>query len=136
MSDPLISQETIENAKIALKHRLFVPGWQMRELLLQAAGRKQPLSPMVVELLYRGDQPVAVGLSKYTLSENIRVSCIVHVFVRKTHRRQGLGRQLVHQLTQTAHQHHCEVKCFNGVDGSEVFWQRMSEQGYVNVILF
>lgn len=81
-----------ELADIALKHRLYVSGWRLTEILQDI--RKGRLEANVA-IAY--DQGVPIGVS--ILLEEYRDNMDhIQVFVRKSYRRNGIGKKLVNRL--------------------------------------
>lgn len=86
----LYRDETLaEGARIALKHRLYVPTWTLKLVLRDLAHGQYQASQ--VSIAFKDDVPVAVAVYD---SQWRQVMC----FVRPTERRQGIGTAVVRAL--------------------------------------
>lgn len=97
-------------ASIALNHRLFVSGWSLSGDLRQIKNGNSHVGARVA-IYYKDSTPVGVCLQKQY--------GFIEVFVRKSERCNGIGRQLVQQFKSKKSYAMC------GVDGSEVFWNKV-----------
>ena len=100
----------------AIKQRLYVAGWQLREYLLSAFRQTRNINIAVAYL-----DNCAVGVAFVDCSDsNDKGDCMV--FVRKQHRRKQIGTKLLEQLM-------CyDVKpsrYFDGIKGSDKFFKKV-----------
>ena len=100
-----------EVCKIAITNRLFVPGWCMRHEM------KYPFAVRQAALFYDGEKPVGVAI----VSEYYDIQ----VFVRKSHRRQGIGRVLVAHLRKKMGPNASKLDAGKGNKASIRFWAAM-----------
>lgn len=81
-------QKNIDNAKLALKHRLYSrPDWQLKSELECIAQTGES----TCTLFFKDDKPVGCAIREVT-------SKLVMVFVRKAYRKQGIGSLLVKRI--------------------------------------
>ena len=104
-----------ELADIALKNRLYVSGWSLTEVLQDIRKGKQEAH---VAIAYDGDTPIAVSIfmEKYRNGWDH-----VQVFVRKSYRRNGIGKRLVNRLCKNKK----NVFAIYGVDQSVDFFENL-----------
>ena len=109
-------EDVVIAAKLALKHRLYVNGWCLSHTLV---GIKDGCIKASVCLAY-DDKGEPVGVS---VLEGVKW---LSVFVRKSHRRKGLGSELIKRMGVS-----CQ-KCSagEGVEGSRVFWEKLGVESY------
>lgn len=79
--------ECPELAKQALKHRLYVSGWDLNPTLHQL---KKHYRNCTIALLFLNNIPIAVSLQESNGN--------IQVFVRKCHRRNGYGSIVIHAV--------------------------------------
>lgn len=109
---PLPEKTSQENAAIALKHRLYVSGWELRKALKAAVDD----DCFIVKLFWKDGVPVGVCLySRYIW----QIQC----FVRKAERGQGIGTKLVRDVMK-AIPNGMEVEAGEGLKGTRRFWTR------------
>jgi GNAT superfamily N-acetyltransferase len=110
--------ETSERALLALKHRLYVNGWRMYGSLMSAS-----LYPELywIELHYEDGVPVAALLTRHMISARRKYKRLtIQLFVRKKHRRCGIGTSLINRITDE------RVKVAGiGIRNSNHFWRKM-----------
>lgn len=112
------------NADIALRNRLFIPGWQLSHTLKSIRSNKYGwYSQHTVNLHYEEGKPVGVIVMEAkkdkSFTESLYINSDVQVFIRKEHRRKGIGTKLVQGLNKKAVRGHC------GIDGSLDFWSHI-----------
>lgn len=84
-----MSRKDVENAKIALKHRLYSqPTWSMIDILRSAVEKD---SARVI--LHYDENKIPIGCAV-----RVHDNHMIHVFVRKKHRGKGIGTMLVNKL--------------------------------------
>jgi len=107
---------SIRAAKLGLKNRLYVSGWQLsyelRGLILRPGGK-------MIVLAYKEDLPIGILFGKR--------SGLVMVFVRKAERRQGIGTQLYCEAAKIL-----KTKIWNdeGIEDSDVFFANAKEKAF------
>lgn len=99
-----------EGARIALEHRLYVPGWQLFKEF-KGLLKRVPTDYAVVAIAYLGDLPVAVA---YRRGRDIQIFC------RARHRRKGFGTMLVKHLNSLSPL--IKPTLHEGGQGSTSFW--------------
>ena len=106
-----------EACKIALSHRLFVPGWELRRDLWNHW--KYDFTVRYIVLYYEDEIPIGVGI--ITRWDDIKI------FVRLKHRRRGIGREIVAALREkmAADKSEFIMDAGYGVPGSLQFWEAM-----------
>ena len=102
--------KTEEKASLALKHRLYVSGWELSRDLICA--RKWP-DEYDIKLEYVKGVPVAVALLT-------KQDGFISLFVRKAYRRKGIGKKLVKRFGSKI------KKAGWGIHGSEYFFEKVS----------
>jgi GNAT superfamily N-acetyltransferase len=80
-------KDCIAAAFMALKHRLFVSGWRLSGDLKRVR-KGHNVENVRIAVAYDSDTPVGVSLYDHTTG-------LIQVFVRKSYRRRGIGRNLV-----------------------------------------
>lgn len=99
--------------RLALSHRLFVAGWTLNEYLHH--GVKDDGGVQHAAVYMDGDTPIAVAL--VTRFNDI------HVFVRKSRRREGVGSKLVAHMKQCMGDMVSKLDAGIGLQrGSQQFW--------------
>lgn len=78
-------------AKLALRERLYVSGWDMSNYL--KAVNFRPHEDDIVCILRKNRTPIGVSISRYESNS-------LHVFIRKSERRKGYGTQLIQTHTK------------------------------------
>ena len=114
-----LSNETEINADIALKNRLYVSGWCLSGSLRYA--RENPNNKLV--LLHYDDDGIPVGVlyaSHYYSDITLQDYTNVQVFVRKSKRNRGIGKELVNKLKELSPNTKFTWDC--GIKGSRMFW--------------
>ena len=106
--------ESAEGADVALKHKLFVSGWNLSGILKEIRENKDG----VVTIAYKDKVPVGVAVLNY------RKEC--HCFVRKSERGNKIGTNLVRKTTKKQE----EFYCYYGVIGSDRFWKQFNKGVY------
>ena len=115
--------KTSENARLALRHRLYVAkeSWG-----LQSALRLAALSPglFYVELHYENGVPVGVILIQHMVhTRKYRNVLGAQIFVRSAYRRRGIATKLLKSFVDP-HPRRVRKICANkGVEGSQEFWR-------------
>lgn len=104
-----------EGAGIALKHRLYVSGWNLSGELVSIRNSNDN-GKHKVSIVYKDDEPVAVAIL------NNRE---VQAFVRKSERKQGFGTMAVKGL-KPPKERDAYYGC--GIDGSYKFWNKVLEK--------
>lgn len=113
-----LSNETEVNADIALKNRLYVSGWCLSGSLRDT--RENPTNKLVL-LHYDDGIPVAVLYASHNYSDiTLQDYTNVQVFVRKSKRNKGIGKELVNKLKELSPNTKFTWDC--GVKGSRMFW--------------
>jgi GNAT superfamily N-acetyltransferase len=126
--------KTSERALLALRHRLYVPAWRMKESLKDAATNPELY---VIQIAYEGTVPVGVIVAQHArynrcvngkepearyrrLSRNKAIS--LQLFVKKPHRRFGHGSRLLMAVKVALPDR--QYRAGKGVSGSDEFWRR------------
>lgn len=108
--------DIVKGCKLALKHRLFVGGWSLRDeykiCIEDKTGR--------LALLFKDGIPVASMLQV----EHYNGKSEVQAFTRSTYRRKGYGTLCYEALGFP------KASCGPGVDGSENFWKKVGLMDY------
>ena len=104
-----------EAAELAISHRLYVPGWDMRSKLMYFI--KYGYGLIHIALYYDGKTPV--GCCFVTSGEDIQI------FVRVSHRRQGIGTKFVQHMRKEMRGRADRLDAGKGVEGSGKFWAAM-----------
>lgn len=78
----------IELCELALKYRLYVPGWTLRKILKDFIIGKGKID--FIAIAFEENIPIGIIL----INDEIRKNCI-KIFVRKSKRRLGIGTKLV-----------------------------------------
>lgn len=125
--------EVSRRAEIAIRHRLYLPGWQMKDHLLHALENPELY---YIELSYIDDMPVGATLGRHSLYKQCvdgktpetryrrPTRCKVvglQSFVRKAHRRKGLATAMVQRIKSYSDNQRF-VAC-EGIEGSDDFWR-------------
>lgn len=105
----IVPMTTDEKASLALKHRLYVSGWELSHQLVCA--RKYPQG-YEIKLEYVGEVPVGVCLLD-------KDDGCISIFVKKAFRRKGIGRKLVKRFGDKI------KKADWGIHGSEYFFDNV-----------
>ncbi len=103
-------------ASEALKARLYVPGWQLSFRLNEIKHSQSPRKTSIA-VAYIKDVPVAVCVSQQWYTPGVPT---VAVFVRKRHRRLGIGTKLIKRVVGAK----AEFEYENGVLGFVEFFER------------
>ena len=108
--------DTVTNANIALKHRLYVSGWQLSGTLVHI---RNNVSPDTLVLLNYDNNGIPNGVvcAEYRPHYNL---LNVQVFVRKSERNKGIGRKLVSRVKEMSPNVNFNWDC--GIKGSREFW--------------
>lgn len=117
-------EESIKNAGLALKHRLYVSGWQLSFYLTSIKYNEKVAENYIVKLHYNTeDKPV--GVITYDKKNEY-----IMIFVRKSERNKGIGTGLVQNLRQTLHQNNLNQKINHGdgINGSEYFFYKAKKR--------
>lgn len=109
------------NASIALKNRLYVSGWM---LLPHLKAIRDGKITSVVKIHYENGKAVGVvtmnkpyeGFDPEHFDTKVTN---VEIFVKKSYRKKGIGRQLIAQLEE------CPKFGGWGVEGSNLFWRKV-----------
>lgn len=117
-------------AKLALKHRLYVPKneWQLQTLLRTIVQQRYRLedSKIFIALAFENEVPVGVCLL-YRQQRKSVTFYEISVFVRKTLRGKGIGKALVDTaLTKCPKSY--RVYATSGIDGSVNFFKKASQR--------
>lgn len=99
-----------EGCDIALKHRLYVSGWQLSRVLKSIRRKTEQDSEVVI--CYHEEIPIGVAIT-----HQLRTMA----FIRKAHRRKRIGTQLVKALTKVG-------QIDEGITGSYSFWDQIKLQ--------
>jgi Acetyltransferase (GNAT) domain len=84
------NMDLVEGCKIALKNRLFVNGWTLRDFLWDIVYSPKAFKKSKICLAYYNEIPIGVCLKiKHKNNDELMV------FVRKRYRKNGIGRKLV-----------------------------------------
>lgn len=125
--------EVSRRAEIAIKHRLYLPGWQMKQHLLKALENPELY---YIELSYIDNIPVGVMLGRHSLYNKCvggkppearyrrPTRCKVvglQSFVRKAYRRQGHATAMVQRIK--AYSDNQRFAACEGIEGSGEFWR-------------
>ena len=104
----------IADARKALRHRLFVNGWLLREYLVDITNMDITAD---IALAYNENQaPIGVAITR-------KDNGFTMVFVRKKHRKQGVGTALVTRLKK---ENKRGLWLSDGVSGSKKFVQKVN----------
>lgn len=95
-------------AKLVIRHRLFVPGWDLRGRLGLLVRRR--VRDAIIAICYVDNVPVAVVVKERT----------VQAFCRKAFRRRGLTSKLMLKVME--YYPHDLLVANEGIDGSVKFW--------------
>jgi predicted acetyltransferase len=114
---------TSENARLALKHRLYVPkeSWG-----LQSALRVAELNPCLfyVNLHYEDGVPVGVILIQHKVhAQKHRNVLGAQVFVRSAYRRRGIATGLLKGFVDPHPRRQRKICANKGAEGSQEFWR-------------
>jgi GNAT superfamily N-acetyltransferase len=104
-------KDCVTAASIALKHRLFVPGWCLSGAM-KCIRKGHNIEDARMAIAYDSDTPVGVCLYEQTAG-------LIQVFVRKSHRRRGIGRSLVENFKNT------KTYGIKGINKSPYFFQNV-----------
>lgn len=106
-----------KGAKIALKHRLYVSGWQLSGNLVKLVKNPEKYLCYEIAICFKDEIPVAICLyvkSTYTWSSG-NLQC----FCKKTERRNGYASKCINEIMKTK-EDPCTAEY--GIDGSRTFW--------------
>jgi GNAT superfamily N-acetyltransferase len=95
-------------AQLALTNRLFVPGWLLRCELVNIL--KYSYNNYEIALAFKNNIPVGICLKKHRFGNNNQLM----VFVKKSHRKQGIGRKLVSFMKDSNSYGEIGIKKSNG----------------------
>lgn len=107
-----VREHIIEQAHMARKHRLYVPGWVMRTIysdwmecpdMIMANDR--------LAVMYHDSRPI--GAATFTIQGTEAM-----VYVKPDYRRRGIGTKLI----QSATSHVSRYDYGHGIRGSDQFW--------------
>jgi GNAT superfamily N-acetyltransferase len=98
-------------AKLALEHRLYVPGWQLYKEF-KGLLKRVPVDYAVLAIAFLGDLPVAVA---YRRANSVQIFC------RARHRRKGYGTKLIKHLSTLSPL--VNPSLHEGARGSMEFWE-------------
>jgi hypothetical protein len=108
------NQEVIELSKIALRHKLFVPGWMLQGILsdkVHFIDTKSKAGIKQIAIAYVLKVPIAVAI--------VEPNNQVMIFVRLIMRKKGIGTKLLSKLDLPKH-----PRFLDGVDGSHIFYRK------------
>jgi ribosomal protein S18 acetylase RimI-like enzyme len=83
------SNEKILFAQLAIKNRLFVPGWYLRKSLIDLMTSDNN-TYYDIELCFYGNQPVGICIIDYELFKDLTM-----FYVKPNYRRNGIGTKLL-----------------------------------------
>lgn len=99
----------VDGAKIALKHQLYVPTWQLQSNLADACHRPQKKK---IAIVFKNNLPVAVSL----LDEHAR---LIQVFCRPEERHKGYGTMCVQAIKPEK-----RIHAYQGMKDTWLFWEK------------
>lgn len=105
-------------AKEALKHRLFVPGWDLNPSLHYIIDNDNSMEYGVALLRFRG-KPIAVAIYKVSFNR------VVYTFVRKSFRGLGYGTRVTEHLIENNPTTKIPLGNDTGLDGCEMFFRSL-----------
>jgi hypothetical protein len=105
------SQTLRAGADLALRHRLYVSGWQLSQVLQSFRTRQNTTDRLA--LGFCDDRPVAVAIYR---------DGTIQAFCRKSQRRQGYGGACVRALRAQS------ARAVVGIKGTDCFWQQQNVQ--------
>lgn len=127
--------EKVELATIAIKHKLYHPGWTLLSDLQDVV---DGYSGKIVDICVAFDKDKPVGVSLYYLTEvdrrNLLVQFnpgVVHCFVVPLYRRQGIGTNLLKTFEVPLN----EMTTYFGEVGSNVFYETIGTN-YLGVFTY
>ncbi len=111
-----------EAGKIIISNRLYVNTWTMRDI-----ANSYKAGAQTVEGFYHSHRNDVVFISYDEAGTPIGASIfnygIVNVFVRKSHRRKGVGKFLAHKIKDHCNKVGETVESFSGIEGSQKFYK-------------
>lgn len=112
---------TSEDARLALKHRLYINGWNLQHDLKHAVVRPELF---YVALHYADGVPVAVLVIRHKVTARRHRNVLgAAMFVRKRFRRRGIGSALISNFVDPHPTKVRSIHATRGVDGSIEFWR-------------
>ena len=108
-------QELIDSIKIAIKYKLYVPGWSLRKYFNHALADP---SGYTMALAYVDCVPVGVAFVRLDQDWGDHIVC----FVKPAHRRKGIATALTNTVKNK-----CKNKTYalTGCLKSQVFWENV-----------
>lgn len=112
------------NADIAIRNKLFMPGWVLSSTLKSIRNNwDNYYVNCVVNLHYEDEKPVGVVVMRMPVDKSIP-ECNgfkpeVQIFVKKQYRRKGIGTKLISSLNKK------QINWELGIEGSLNFWHKM-----------
>lgn len=113
------TENTIRNADIALKAKLFVSGWQLSKDLQKIRNNKKSA---FVDIYYVENNPVAVLVVEFSYGISTLYGekfLPIQIFVKKQYRRNGIGTALIKKNTIEG----CSFKLSQGIQGISDFFK-------------
>lgn len=105
-------------AKLALKHRLFVSGWNINtDLHFILKNNDEDNDQFRIALVFKDDNPVCIALLEGSK---------LQVFCRKSERFKGYGTKAAYSITEVNRYFRWEF----GIDGSAVFFNKLKGKLY------
>lgn len=104
--------DVLEAINIALKAKLYVPGWALQPYLswLRRRGERSWVD-VTIRLAFNGETPIGIGVRHIDGPYN--PMC----FVRPQYRRKGIGSKLVEGFSFDEYE--------EGIKGSDQFWRKV-----------
>lgn len=110
-----------EASWLALKHRLYIPGWSLYDVFRKAIVRPENYA---ISLCFSDEEiPIGVGVIE-KVEPWPGAKKWIQVFVRKSQRRQGIGRQIVERLVKIVPDFEWGI----GMKGSRDFWNEVTNK--------
>lgn len=110
----LYEGETLKlGAKIAVKHKLYVSGWDLSYRFKDIIRSKTPRKDIKLSLVYIDDTPVAVAYSSIRSAQ---------AFCRKSERKKGYGSDAVKAIPDINTNYGGY-----GLIGSDIFWSKVKK---------
>lgn len=119
-----LEDEILNLANIAVKNKLFIQGFSLRESLrcfiYQHQIRKSAYKNYKIKIL--ADDNVPFGIAVFDPTDLYTLQ----TFIKPAYRRQGHGKTLVSEIMKEIP--HEEIKVGKGIKGSLLFWDKMVKE--------
>ena len=110
------TETIIEMASLALKSRLYVSGWDMSYFLKRARDLQSFRDKSIVVIAFSTETNTPVGAAIVCKQD-------IGVFVRKSERNKGIGKELVNAVTKAVGSE-TEIVVATGIKGSGEFFKK------------